>query len=86
MNRRELLSGIASVAAACGVTGTVSAIEAEPQPLLLVLSVPGRLSCEASENFRRVWNKRFGDKGLPELVILNGGATLEAVLDPRENS
>lgn len=86
MNRRELLSSIASVAASCGVAGTASVVDAEPRPLLLVLSYPQHLPCEVQAVIRKEWDSMFGDKMLPPLVILSGGATLEAVLDPREKT
>ncbi len=85
MNRRELLAGLGTLAATCG--GTVSAIEAEPKPILLVLTVPHALSCKQIENIRTNWNARFkGVEGVPPMLILEGGATLEAVLDPRHNN
>lgn len=84
MNRREMLAGLAACAAAAGVNAEVAAIDAEPRPLLLVLKVESRLTCEAQAAIRRHFDSlRILNPELPQVIVLEGGATLEAVLDPR---
>lgn len=84
MNRREMLSAVAGVAAAANVQGEAQAIDAEPRPLLLVFRLAGRLKSEAKACIREQWESiREHNPGLPILVVIDGGATLEAVLDPR---
>jgi len=86
MNRRELLQGLVAGAAACGVTATADVIEAEPRPLLLVLTVPKTLSMAQQHGIMEEWDAiRQKDSRMPRVVVLSNGMTLEAVLDPRVN-
>lgn len=88
MNRREMIAACSSALATAGVSARTEAIEADPAPLILTVTVPEPLSEESYENIRQSM------KGCMEMiaarvghwvpvVVLHGGATLEAVRDPR---
>lgn len=80
MDRREALAGFVA-----GLTGaTLKEVPPEPKPLLFVLTLPSRYSHDAAlDQIREDWERLHG--GSPgRLVLLPSGATLEAVLDPRE--
>ena len=84
MNRREVLKGLVAGATACGVRATATAIEAEPQPLLLVLTVKGPLCQEAMCRLKKDLAKvRDADPRLPQIVVLTDGAELTAIVNPR---
>lgn len=82
ISRRELSASLATIAATAGATSQT--VEQEPLPLLMVLSFPGHLSPDQIQNIHADWQRLTGRAAdLPPLVILQDGAKLEAVLDPR---
>lgn len=84
MNRRELLSGLVATLAAGGVAASAEVIEAEPEPLLLVLKLDKPLNHDQYAAIRRDYDAmRMKDSRLPQLVVLDPSMTLEAVIDPR---
>lgn len=85
LNRRELLKGLATIAGGAGVAiGSVEDVPAEPLPLLMVLRTYDRISDEARKCIQQSWAKvREGNDKIPQLVVLDNGATLDAVIDPR---
>lgn len=84
VSRRELLAGLIAGAASCGVVATADVIEAEPRPLLLVLKIDQHLSQAQRHAINEEWDAiRQKEPRMPQVVVLQKGMTLEAVIDPR---
>lgn len=65
---------------------TVSAVAAEPAPILLVASFPDNFVCPDHQTLLRIKQSiedAFGGQPHPPVIVLAPGLKLEAVLDPR---
>ena len=80
MNRREVLSTLASIVPA-GVTATAAVVpETEPSAMLAVLSCEHQMAASAIYLTQEHWRKlREETTGLPPLVILSPGMKLEVI-------
>lgn len=80
MNRREAIQAGLAVLSAVGIDGEVQTITAQ-SPQAFVVRVPGRISCEAGEGFRREWKQRFAGTPLENVpvIVLDCGASIEVI-------
>lgn len=83
--RRELLTGLAAVAAAGAVKADVQVVDSEPRPLLAVLRIKEhKLSAEQVRAIHRSWEQLWtGPERIP-LLVLDRGIDLTIEVDPRE--
>jgi hypothetical protein len=72
MNRRELLAALGTLPAAT----RVARVELQPSSVIVV-EVPGYITCETAQRLSEQLARVFGDK--QRIVVLDGGATLKVI-------
>lgn len=85
MDRREALSALTGLGMATGAAWSdAKVIEAEPKPLLFVLRVSEPISESDVARIHAEWERLWQGPPPAPLAIVPQGATLDAILDPRE--
>ena len=87
MNRREALQKITTALAATGISASVKAIDAEPRPLLFVLTVDNNTSVSAHDRktMACMWQDLWEGKPPAPLIILGPGQDLHVMIRPDDS-